>query len=227
MLKCSALGCSHGNSLLFIATFKSKSWMLSQVKLIRCVMFFTVFSGLWTLSSPSLYKTLSRQASNANNHQVKLLLPQLRTHLLVSSSCWIFLCNSRLWAPHADILQKEEEENEGRIVLKKISFYDVASPALHFSLCQYQPADCYRKPHSVIQGLHPLSSSGVSLVWFNHCESIMPSTDNDTLLIRSAWIWFNYQRMLTLGETISLCHETFVIGRQQSSSLIEMLIACN
>lgn len=35
------------------------------------------------------------------------ILVYLGTHLLVSSSCWIFLCSSRLLALHADILQSD------------------------------------------------------------------------------------------------------------------------
>lgn len=158
------------------------------------------------------------------------MLPHLRTHLLVSCSCWIFLCSLKLWAPHADNLHEErenEQENKDRnlIFFKILLWCYLACPpflSLPIWVCWLLSQTPFCHP-----GTPPLSSSAVSLVWFSHCESIMHSTDNDTLLIRAAWIWFNYQQMLTLGETISPCHETFVIRRQQSSSSIEMLIACN
>lgn len=49
-----------------------------------------------------------------NNLKLQHLLAFARTHLLVSSSCWIFLCSSRLLALHTDILPRERERERER-----------------------------------------------------------------------------------------------------------------
>lgn len=143
--------------------------------------------------------------------QKSWILGYLGTHLLVSSSCWIFLCSSRLLALHADILQSDRRIGWSvrRVVEKKGITKQCVSLSHHLILVPLSAnirlnAWVLSPTRCLFQRLHPdlCCLSFFILVTMSH-SPLWPLwlrwiiTDNDALLIRSACIWLNYQQMLT------------------------------
>lgn len=109
-----------------------------------------------------LLKNIQYIMDNGNKYQSQ---PHLRTHLLVSSSWWIFLCSWRLWALHADILKTE--------TARKICY-------MHPILLS---SDVSAHPLLLLSPLFLLVTVSHLSLWLLWLRSTM--IDNDTLLIGS------------------------------------------